>query len=94
MNLIISDLMVYDVIFSLSLAWLETKTYANWFRQNFIKVTFFGLTLKYFVVFSRPRVRFLPSTGCSFVGLINPLLGTAFLNYPSSKSVIPVPGRN
>ena len=94
MNLIISDLMVYDVIFSLSLAWFETKTYANWFRQNFIKVTSFGLTLKYFVVFSRPRVRFLPSTGCSFVGLINPLLGTAFLNYPSSNSVIPVPGRN
>ena len=26
MNLIISDLMVYDVIFSLSLAWFETKT--------------------------------------------------------------------
>ena len=86
--------MVYDVIFSLSLAWFETKTYANWFRQNFIKVTSFGLTLKYFVVFSRPRFLFLPSTGCSFVGLINPLFGTAFLNYPSSKSVIPVPGRN
>lgn len=45
-NLIISDLMVYDVIFSLSLSWFETKTYANWFRQNFIKVTFFRLTLK------------------------------------------------
>ena len=45
MNLIISNLIVYDVIVSLSLAWFETKTYANWFRQNFIKVSF-GLTLK------------------------------------------------